>query len=63
MIEFNIPAISCNHCVGAVTRAAQAVDPAARVRVDLALRRVEIESTLPAEVFRAALVEEGYAPA
>ena len=62
MIDFEVPSMTCGHCVQSVTRTVQRVDPAAQVQVDLPSHRVRIGSALAAEPFRAALAEEGYAP-
>ena len=63
MINWTIPTLSCGHCVAAVTRTVQRVDPAAKVEIDLATKRVQIESARDPEAFRAPLADEGYAPA
>jgi cation transport ATPase len=42
MIEFQVPAISCAHCVRAVTEAVQEVDPQAKVDVDVQTRHVKV---------------------
>jgi len=62
MIEFNLPAMTCGHCVKTVTRTVQQIDPAATVEIDLASKRVRIGSAKAAAPFGAALAEEGYAP-
>ena len=62
MLEFQIPAMSCGHCVAAVTQAVQSVDAAAKVDVDLAAHRVTVQTEAPRERVAAALVEAGYAP-
>jgi copper chaperone len=62
MHEFKLPAMSCGHCVAAVTEAAHEVDPQARVEVDLAKKEARVESGQPREKFAAALSEAGYAP-
>lgn len=62
MIEFNIAALSCGHCVRAVTEAVHQVDPAAKVEVDLARKQVQVESALARQQLSAALVEAGYPP-
>ena len=62
MIEMTLPTMSCEHCVKAVTRAVQQVDPAAVVEIDLALKRLRIETSRDAKDFHAALAGEGYAP-
>jgi copper chaperone len=60
MLELTLPDMTCGHCVAAITRTVQQLDPAARVQTDLATRRVQIESSQPAEALKAALAEEGY---
>jgi copper chaperone len=62
MIEFTVPALSCGHCVQVITRALQALDPLAQVRVDLDSRQVRVESTRDAAEFARALDEAGYPP-
>ncbi len=63
MIELSLPTMSCGHCVRSVTEAVLRLDPQARVEVDLEARRARIETSQPVEAVRAALAEEGYAPA
>jgi len=63
MHEFKLPAMSCGHCVQAVTEAAKDVDPQARVEVDLARKEARVDSGQPRERFVAALAEAGYTPA
>ena len=63
MIEFQIPSMSCGHCVRAITAAVQSVDPVARVVVDLQQHQVQVDSTAPREALVATLTEAGYAPA
>ncbi len=63
MHEFTLPQMSCGHCVQAVTEAAHAVDPQARVEVDLAGKQARIDSPQPRERFVDALAEAGYQPA
>ncbi|WP_347903855.1 cation transporter [Pseudomonas purpurea] len=61
MQVFNVQGMSCGHCVQAITRALQAQDPAASVRVDLAAKEVGVESALSAEQVISLISEEGYA--
>lgn len=63
MHEFKLPAMSCGHCIQAVTEAAHEVDPDARVEVDLARKEAKVESAQPRDRFVAALAEAGYTPA
>ena len=60
MIELTLPTMTCGHCVKTVTETIRRVDAGAHVDIDLPTHRVRIESTQPAEPFRAALAEEGY---
>ena len=51
------------HCVGAVTKTLQSVDPQAKVEVDLASKKVKVESTQDRAKLADALTEAGYPPA
>ena len=62
MITFNIPQMSCGHCVKAVTEAVQEVDPQAKVQVDLASKAVQVESKADRAKIVASLAEAGYTP-
>jgi copper chaperone len=63
MTEFKVEAMSCSHCVGAVTEALRRADPEARVDVDLAHKTVRVESARPRAELADALSDAGYAPA
>lgn len=63
MIEFNVDAMSCGHCVSAVTKAVKALDPEARVEVDLDSKKVKVESKEDGARIAQALTEAGYPPA
>lgn len=58
---FNVEGMSCNHCVKAVTKAVQQLDPQAQVQVDLAGKKVEVESSQAREAIAKAIADEGYA--
>jgi copper chaperone len=62
MIEFDVQAMSCGHCVRAVTEALQEVDPAAKVDVDLAGKKVKVESAADRAKLAQALTDAGYPP-
>ena len=62
MIEFQVNDMSCGHCVAAITKAVKEVDAQGRVDVDLAAKRVRIDSTHAAPEFSAAIEEAGYTP-
>ena len=60
MITLSIPNISCGHCARAITEAVHTLDPQAAVTVDIAARRVAIDSSADAAAVRARLAAEGY---
>jgi len=63
MIAFEVNDMTCGHCVSAITRAVKRVDAAAEVSVDLATRRVEINSSVAdGSSLQAAIQEAGYSP-
>ncbi|MBT9503949.1 MAG: heavy-metal-associated domain-containing protein [Burkholderiaceae bacterium] len=63
MITFEVKDMSCGHCVGAITKALQAVDAEARVQIDLTTHRVQVEpATADAAQLGEAIAEAGYTP-
>lgn len=60
MPSFDVRGMTCNHCVKAVTTSIHEIDPAAKVDVDLATGRVEVDSDRPADAIAKAIVEAGY---
>lgn len=63
MIEFTINDMSCGHCVSMITKTVRALDDQAKVEVDLAHKKVQVESTEDRATIAAALTEAGYPPA
>jgi copper chaperone len=63
MMQFEVKDMSCGHCVGAVTQAIKELDPEARVEVDLAGKRLSVESAQPRDALAQALAQAGYPPA
>ena len=43
MVTFEVPDMTCGHCVSSITRAVHALDPDAKLTADLATHRVQIE--------------------
>ena len=60
MYQLQVENMSCGHCVGAVTKAVQAVDAAARVEVDLASKTIKIDSATPLAPLKSAIADAGY---
>jgi copper chaperone len=63
MIVFEVKDMTCGHCVSTITKAVRTADKDAKVQIDLATHRVQIE---PAEADAAelsdAIKEAGYTP-
>jgi len=60
MYELTVADMTCKHCVGRVTAAVHAVDPAATVNIDLASGKVRIDSTADLAPLAAAIDGAGY---
>jgi copper chaperone len=61
--EFNVPDMTCGHCVSAITKAIKAQDSDAKVAVTLAEKRVVVETSDSREEIAACLSEAGYTAA
>lgn len=61
METLTVEGMSCGHCVSTVTKAVHDVDPVARVSVDLATRKVDIESAVSRDQLATAIENAGYA--
>ena len=61
MLTFEVKDMTCGHCVSAITKALKEVDPQAQVQVDLAGKKVEVESSQAREAIAKAIADEGYA--
>ncbi len=60
MIEFDVQAMSCGHCVATVTQTIKQLDPQATVEVDLDHKKVKVESSKERSKIADALTEAGY---
>ncbi|GGD92395.1 heavy-metal-associated domain-containing protein [Caballeronia grimmiae] len=60
MTEFQVQGMSCQHCVAAVTRSIQEIDPQAQVRVDLENGKVAVDSTQSEQALKDAIDDAGY---
>jgi Cu+-exporting ATPase len=60
MLELTVEGMSCGHCVGRVTKTVQEVDAAAKVEIDLATKKVRIDSSADAGRIAAAIGAAGY---
>jgi len=59
-MKFNVPDMTCGHCVATVTKAIKAVDAGAEVKTDLASKTVTVESAAPAAALSKAMDQVGY---
>jgi copper chaperone len=63
MIAFEVNDMTCGHCVGTITKALKATDKNAKVEIDLATHRVQIDAvSADAEELAEAIKDAGYTP-
>lgn len=62
MIEFQLPDMTCGHCVSRVSQALKQADPACTFAIDLSDKTVQVHSDEDRQVLVAALVDAGYPP-
>lgn len=48
-VIFNVPEVSCQHCVASIKSAVEALEGVTSVTVDLAKKTAEIEYSIPAD--------------
>lgn len=60
MYELQVEDMSCGHCVSKVTKTVLDVDAAAKVEVDLAQRKVRVQSNAALEDIAEAITDAGY---
>jgi copper chaperone len=61
-IAFTVQDMTCGHCAGTITAALKAADPAGACEIDLATKKVRVESALPAERLAKVIRDAGYSP-
>jgi copper chaperone len=63
MIAFEVNDMTCGHCVSTITKALKAADKDAKVQIDLAAHRVQVESaSADPQELADAIGEAGYNP-
>jgi copper chaperone len=62
MHEFTVQDMTCGHCAATITEAVKALDPEGRCEIDVAARRVKVESALAADRVAAAIAKAGFSP-
>ena len=60
--EYQVPQMSCQHCVNAITEEVSQVDGVQKVTIDLGSKRVRVDAgtQVPTERIVAAINEAGY---
>lgn len=59
-MKFNVPDMTCGHCIATITRAVKGLDASATVKADLAAKTVTVETAATAPAVAKALEEAGY---
>lgn len=59
-MEFNVPDMSCGHCVSAITKVIQQIDVDAKINIDLPAKKVTVETAQSRQTLADALAEAGY---
>ena len=62
MYTFNIPKMSCGGCVNTIKKAIMQLDQNAVIEVDLASKKVNVQSDISAEAITKAMFDAGYKP-
>lgn len=63
MIAFEVNDMTCGHCVSTITKALKATDKDAKVQIDLASHRVQVEpASADAQELAEAIKDAGYTP-
>ncbi len=62
MYQFNVPDMTCGHCVSTITKAVKSEDPKAKVEINLGQHLVKIESALSQDEIAQQITEAGYTP-
>jgi copper chaperone len=62
MIEFTVNDMTCGHCAATITAAVKAIDPSGHCEIDIAARRIRIETAFSPERVAAAITKAGFSP-
>jgi copper chaperone len=62
MYQFNVPDMTCGHCVSTITKAVKSDDPKAKVEINLEQHLVKVESALSQDEIAQQIAEAGYTP-
>lgn len=59
-MEFEVKNMSCGHCASVISQTVKLVDPDAKVAVDIAGKKITIDSEEDRGKFASALTDTGY---
>lgn len=62
MYEFEVQSMTCGHCASRVTQAIKNLDATAKVEVELAAKKVRVQTVEDRGSVVAALADAGYTP-
>jgi copper chaperone len=62
MIQFQVPDMTCGHCVGVITKAIKEADAKAAVEFDLPNHLVKVQTDTDAAAVEATIRDAGYTP-
>jgi copper chaperone len=62
MHQFNVPDMTCGHCVSTITKALKAADSNSKVEISLPERIVKVQSDLSQDELAGRIAEAGYTP-
>jgi copper chaperone len=60
MYELQVEGMSCGGCVRSVTKSVQAIDGNAKIDVDLASKKVRVETEASLDAVKSAISDAGY---
>jgi copper chaperone len=63
MTEFQIEDLTCSHCASTIANAVHSLDQAAKIEIDIAAKRVRVDSPLGPAKLAAAIRNAGFTPA
>ncbi|MDJ0799469.1 MAG: heavy-metal-associated domain-containing protein [Calothrix sp. MO_167.B12] len=58
--KLQVPDIACQGCADAITESLLTLEPNAKVEVDVSTKIVTVESTVPLENIKQAIINAGY---
>jgi copper chaperone len=62
MYEFEVPSMTCGHCANRIKQALTRLDAMAKVEIEMAFKKVRVQTAKGRSSVVAALAKAGYAP-